>query len=242
VTATGDTSPWGTFLTKTGGTLSNDGFTDYLQHFMDLCHERAFDTVLDLGAGSGQVSVPLVKAGFRVRCVDGHADSLHRLQEALDASHRRLVDIDCTDFESLRLATDSVDAVVAVRSLNHGWFNDVLMRFKRVCESLRPGGILLLYIAADDDFRKDLGKRIDPWTTVLSDGPEDGIPHVFPSRAELSSWLPGLRILQAKRYQIDVPRPSPYFHTYSRRSRYRMRRGSMVSSHHVVLAERPRAT
>jgi SAM-dependent methyltransferase len=229
---------WDEFLEATGGELPSDGFAYELAQLIAMCRARQLSSVVDLGAGSGQVSLPLLRAGLRVRCVDGHGPSLDQLAGKLTCAERQRALLDRRDFGQLRLKAASIDAIVAVRSINHGSYNDVLSRFRDVAASLRPGGLLLIYITGDRDFRRQLGHRIDAWTTVPTDGPERGIPHVFPAESDLRAWLPGLRMVHRRRHEVAVPRNSPYFGAYSRTSRLRMRALSMVSSHHTVLAEK----
>ncbi len=230
--------PWDAFLRTTGGDLPADGYAGELQRFIELCHGRGLRSVLELGCGSGPVSIRLLQAGLYVRCVDGHEASLRRLAERLTPAQRSRARIEATAFANLRIEPESIDAVVAVRSINHGVFEDVMARFEQVSRGLRVGGLLFLYVTSDQDFRKRLGERMCSRTTVPTDGPEEGIPHVFPSSADLDAWMPELRFLHRSSHQVRVPRSSPYFDAYSTRSRMQMRLGRMVSSHHTVLAEK----
>jgi SAM-dependent methyltransferase len=229
---------WDAFLRVTGGELPSDGYTKELESFIDLCRGRGFASILDLGCGTGPVSIRLLEAGFHVRCVDAHEGSLRRLRERLTPAQRDRACIEAISFANLRIEPGSIDAVVAVRSINHGELDDVLPRFQRLASGLRDGGLLFLYVASEQDFRKRLGRTLCPRTTVPTDGPEEGIPHVFPSTSDLDSWMPRLNFLHRSRYEIRVPRSSPYFDAYSVRSRMHMRLRRMVSSHHTVLAEK----
>lgn len=230
--------PWDAFLRVTGGELPSDGYARELESFIDLCRDRGFESILDLGCGAGPVSIRLLQAGFHVRCVDAHEESLQRLNERLTPPQRARARIEATSFANLRIEPGSIDAVVAVRSINHGELDDVQPRFRRLAHGLRDGGLLFLYVASEQDFRKRLGRTLCSRTTVPTDGPEEGIPHVFPSISDLDSWMPDLNFLHQSRYEIRVPRSSPYFDAYSTRSRLHMRVRRMVSSHHTVLAEK----
>ena len=88
--------------------------------------------ILDLGAGTGQLSAPLVAAGHDVVAADTSADMLSQLTARLPG-----VPAFVAGAEDLPLPDDDVDAVVAGQAAH--WFDPVRAsaEFLRV---LRPGG------------------------------------------------------------------------------------------------------
>ena len=97
-----------------------------------LVGDQARRRVLDLGAGSGQLSEPLLAAGHDVVAVDTSADMLAQLGARLPG-----VPTFVAGAEDLPLPDGDVDVVVAGQAAH--WFDPVRasVEFRRV---LRPGG------------------------------------------------------------------------------------------------------
>lgn len=119
--------------------------------------------VLDLGAGTGKLTVRLVERGLNVVAVDP-------IQEMLDVLRGSLPDTPALPgtAEEIPLPDDSVDAVVVAQAWH--WF-DPERAVKEVARVLRPGGRLGLVWNVRDErlgWVKDLGRIIghedDPYT------------------------------------------------------------------------------
>lgn len=119
--------------------------------------------VLDLGAGTGKLTVRLVERGLNVVAVDP-------IQEMLDVLRGSLPDTPALlgTAEEIPLPDDSVDSVVVAQAWH--WF-DPEQAVKEVARVLRPGGRLGLVWNVRDErlgWVKDLGRIIghedDPYT------------------------------------------------------------------------------
>jgi SAM-dependent methyltransferase len=108
--------------------------------------------ILDLGAGTGQLSESLLAAGHDVVAADTSADMLAQLAVRLPG-----VPTHVAQAESLPLPDDDVDVVVAAQAAH--WFEPVAAarEFRRV---LRPGGAV--------GFVWNLREDSAPWAAALN--------------------------------------------------------------------------
>jgi SAM-dependent methyltransferase len=119
--------------------------------------------VLDLGAGTGKLTIRLVERGLDVTAVDPIPEMLDLLSSSLPGTTALL-----GTAEEIPLPDDSVDAVLVAQAWH--WF-DRERAVKEVARVLRPGGRLGLVWNVRDErlgWVKDLGKIIghedDPYT------------------------------------------------------------------------------
>jgi SAM-dependent methyltransferase len=131
-------------------------FDDWRARVIDPTHERLLATfeaelppgaaVLDLGCGPGVPTTARLAARFRVTGVNISAAQL-------DAARRNVpaATFIHADFGSLRLAPGSFDGIVAMYSIPHLPREEHPALLDRIASWLRPGGLLLATLGADDD-------------------------------------------------------------------------------------------
>lgn len=102
------------------------------------------DQVIDLGCGTGQISLPLALQGAEVLAVDVSPAMVRRLQS--EARRREASSLDglALPIEELRLPPRSVDLVVSSYALHHLRDPDKARLVLAACGWLRPGGRLVL--------------------------------------------------------------------------------------------------
>jgi ubiquinone/menaquinone biosynthesis C-methylase UbiE len=102
------------------------------------------DQVVDLGCGTGQLSLPLAERGARVLAVDVSPAMVKRLDEK--ARNRAIVNLEClaAPIESLSLPPGSVDLIVTSYALHHLRDADKDRLVTAAYHWLQPGGSLIV--------------------------------------------------------------------------------------------------
>src|SRR5687767_15781921 len=106
--------------------------------------------VLELGAGTGRVTIPLAEAGIRVTAMDLDAGMLDRLRQKvlkLPADVRRRVAAHSGDMRSFALDARFALVITPFRAFLHNEpRQDQLATLRRAHAHLRPGGELALNV------------------------------------------------------------------------------------------------
>jgi len=99
---------------------------------------------VDLGCGTGQLSLPLAERGARVLAIDVSAAMIRRLEA--NARERSIPNVEGLDIpiENLSLPAGSVDLVVTSYALHHLRDADKSRVVSAAYQWLRPGGTLLV--------------------------------------------------------------------------------------------------
>jgi 2-polyprenyl-3-methyl-5-hydroxy-6-metoxy-1,4-benzoquinol methylase len=102
------------------------------------------DQVVDLGCGTGQLSLPLARQGARVLAVDVSSAMVRQLQA--EARQRGVTSLDALAMpvEELVLPAGSVDLVVSSYALHHLRDADKARLVAAACGWLRPGGRMII--------------------------------------------------------------------------------------------------
>lgn len=112
---------------------------------VEACEVQPGDTVVDLGAGTGFVSLELAqKSGIKLLAVDMSAEMLEVLRR--DAESRRLLNVttQCADLATFDLPKSSADVVVTNYALHHLEDDAKRALVARSYSWLRPGGRLVI--------------------------------------------------------------------------------------------------
>jgi ubiquinone/menaquinone biosynthesis C-methylase UbiE len=108
------------------------------------CPVAAEAVVLDLGCGSGQVTMPLARDAARVLAVDVNAEAIKMLEERARSEGISNIQGLAQPIETLELEPESVDLVVSNYALHHLRDPDKEDALCRVYRWLRPGGRLVV--------------------------------------------------------------------------------------------------
>jgi ubiquinone/menaquinone biosynthesis C-methylase UbiE len=102
------------------------------------------DVVVDLGAGNGQVSLPLASHGAQVLSIDVSPGMVSALRS--EALRRGLTSLEAITMpiEELRLPAGSVDLVVSSYALHHLRDPDKAKLVREAASWLRPGGRIVI--------------------------------------------------------------------------------------------------
>ena len=154
-----------------------------MPRIVKLFKKNGVKRVLDLGCGSGRHVVYLAKNGFEVYGIDIAKSGIKIAKEWLKEeglkANLKVGDI----YKKLPYKDNFFDAIICIRTLNHGkieWIRRCIKEMKRV---LKPNGFIFVTI------RKHVAKKkipneklygikwIAPRTYIILGGPEKGIPH-----------------------------------------------------------------
>lgn len=121
--------------------------------------------VVDLGAGDGMATVPILTRGAKVAAIDISEEQLRRFRENT-AFCSEQVDVICGDAHNVLDGwTGPCDMIMAVSFLHH--IPDCLGLVERATRLLRPGGVLFTF---QDPMAYDSVRRFDRLFSVISYG------------------------------------------------------------------------
>jgi SAM-dependent methyltransferase len=107
--------------------------------YLQACQAR---TVLDLGCGSGWLSVYLARQGFAVTGLDISEQALN-LAQTWSAQERLPIVFDLGDIAEIKYSSNSFDAVVANSIFEHLTYDLAKATIARLYEILNPNGCLI---------------------------------------------------------------------------------------------------
>jgi radical SAM protein with 4Fe4S-binding SPASM domain len=146
------------------------------ERFVETLLGRCEGPVLDLGAGAGRHTLPLLLRNVAVTSVDSSRTANDLLVvRLLDAGVYGKAHIIDGDLGSAGLRRNHFALVLALHVLSHGTPEDVRAQINEDMRPLlKPGGWLAFTLPSNRDIRSQ-GNHC----SVLSTGPEAGIPHAF---------------------------------------------------------------
>jgi SAM-dependent methyltransferase len=100
--------------------------------------------VLDLGSGSGQLTLDAALAAEKVVAVDFSPDMLDLLEERAAARGCHNVDTILSSLQTLDLPDRSVDVIVSNYALHHLRHDEKMALLRRTARWLRPGGTIAI--------------------------------------------------------------------------------------------------
>ena len=97
-------------------------------------------TILEIGCGSGQATLPMAKRGYRIDAIE-LGDKLAAVAKAKLADYPA-VKVICADFETLPIEPSQYDLVMSATAFH--WIAPEI-RFVKAHQALKPGGALALF-------------------------------------------------------------------------------------------------
>jgi SAM-dependent methyltransferase len=161
-------------------------------------------SVLEIGCGTGQLSVPLAKLGVDLTAVELGAHLAARARRNLKQFPNAEVEV--SSFEQWPLPSKKFDAVLSASAFH--WL-DPAIRFAKSAEALRPGGALTIlhvhhvrggtsgFFADTQPFYIKWGLSDDPFFQPTT---PDNAPVIYP---ELDQ-LPAFCAVERRRFEIPI--------------------------------------
>lgn len=117
---------------------------------LDMIH--APTRVLDLGAGDGRDTLPILRAGHRVDAIDYSAAAISAMEAAVGAAgYRHCLTAEVADLAAFRPKPRSYGLIIGITILDHLHRSAHRALFESAVSSLMPGGILALEMYSDRD-------------------------------------------------------------------------------------------
>jgi len=178
-----------------------DDLQDPYPRFGSICdflNSGSTKTVLDIACGSGRHAIELAKKGYYVYASDisrvalSIAEKLAEENGVSDLVHLFLGDM----FEKYNFPDASLDAVIAIQAIYHGYPKDMQKSLGEINRVLKKGGRFVFTLSRDHD-RSMLGsatkesKEVDYKTYLPLVGRERGLPHYYPDEDDVTRMLNG---------------------------------------------------
>ncbi|HZT66398.1 MAG TPA: methyltransferase domain-containing protein [Acidimicrobiales bacterium] len=123
---------------------STPGLGKVIETVIDVADPAPGDTIVDLGCGSGQLSIPLAQRGASVVAVDVSPAMTEMLESNAAEAEVEGVEPVTAPIEDLDLRPGSADAVVSNYALHHLRDEDKAAVVEQAARWLRPGGRLVI--------------------------------------------------------------------------------------------------
>lgn len=120
------------------------GLDRVVEAVLDRVPQGRLGTVVDIGAGTGRLTLPLAERSERMIAVDVSAAMLDRLSERAAGSGLSTVETSATPAEQLDFEAGSVDLVVSNYALHHLRDADKAALVKAAAQWLKPGGLIVI--------------------------------------------------------------------------------------------------
>ena len=150
-------------------------------------HVRGGARVLDAGCGSGKMTIPLARAGYRIVGMDLVREGLQEMRGRGD------FDLVTGDVRGLPFKDDSFDAVVCYDVLQHLLEPERARATEEIKRVLVPGGIAFIEAFGRGDMRYG-GTEVEPHTFRR----ETGIIYHYFSEEEMKELLRDFREVTVK--------------------------------------------
>jgi 2-polyprenyl-3-methyl-5-hydroxy-6-metoxy-1,4-benzoquinol methylase len=123
---------------------SSQGLTRVVQAVLDRCQTGVETVAIDLGCGSGQVTLPLAARCARVLAVDVNRPAVEMLGEKAAAAGLTNIQLLTTPIQGLELDPGSIDLIVTNYTLHHLGDADKRALLADAIDWLKPGGQLVI--------------------------------------------------------------------------------------------------
>lgn len=185
-----------------------------IYYYLHRWKDAGFETMLDLGCGPGRHAALFARNGFRVSALDISEYVIGEVKKT-SAAAGLAVDAKAGDMLDMPYADSSFDCLVAFHSVSHTdtpGMDRVIGQIRRV---LKPGGELFLTVCSKSAWHFDSPKcpRIDPNTTLISEGPELEVPHFHAGADDMKRLFSGFRILHLRHIE-DIYDAFSSFHYF----------------------------
>lgn len=182
-----------------------------LQSFDDIIvyyKKNDVSSILDLGCGSGQHSLYLAKKGFNVTGFDISNEAIKLAKDRLSKNKEKKLSITFRQgsmHTRLPFEDGSFDAIVCLRTLNHGTKKQIKKTISEMYRVLKNGGYVFLTVIKINGKKNILGKTklnslsvkiTAPYTYIPLEGMEREIVHFMFNKKLLFNFFKKFKIIK----------------------------------------------
>lgn len=174
---------WNEIHKKTGDSSQiQEGMEDIVRTFK----KRGVKRVLDLACGAGKYTVYLAEHGFEVYGIDISEGGVRIAKGKLKERGLSARLQSGSFFKRLPYDDDFFDAVICIRSINHGRIKEIQGVIREIERVLRHRGFIFITVRKKaQKKRRHPFKEIAPHTYIPLSGREEGIVHYLFTKASL---------------------------------------------------------
>jgi len=152
---------------------------DKVKDLVDIFKKNNVHKILDLGCGSGKHILYLAERGFDTYGIDLSERAIEVARKLFDEKKLN-VDLKIGNiFERLPYDSDSFDAIISFRVINHGKREDIENLIREMNRVLKSDGLVFVTVSKPSKKPKELPKikRLDQRTSMNLEGEEAGVIH-----------------------------------------------------------------
>lgn len=162
---------------------------------VEVLKEQNIKRILDLACGTGRHTLYFARAGFEVHGIDLSSEGIkiarRKLREQNLKAHLKVGSI----YKTLPYPNDFFDAVVCIRSINHGRIEDIRKTIKEIRRVLKPEGVIFVTTRKKvPKKQRHPFKEIAPYTYIPLEGNEKGIIHYLFTKEALRREFRDFRV------------------------------------------------
>jgi ubiquinone/menaquinone biosynthesis C-methylase UbiE len=151
--------------------------------------------ILDLACGAGRHTIHLVRRGFEVYGIDISSEGIKIARSQLKKeglqAHLKIGSI----YKTLPYGNNFFDAVVCIRSINHGRIEDIQRTIREIERVLRPGGAIFITTRKRvPKKQRHPFKKIDSHTYIPLEGKEKRIVHYLFTKKTLRETFGNFKV------------------------------------------------
>jgi ubiquinone/menaquinone biosynthesis C-methylase UbiE len=166
---------------RTSGVINAEPYKE-MRKVVELFRERGLKQVLDVGCGTGRHTVMLARQGFDVFGFDISPEGVQLTYEWLGREKLK-ADLHVQSmFDEFTYEDEFFDAVICVKTLNHGGIEDIRKTIAEMERVLKPGGLVFIVVSREHKVRDSAVQRkratlLDERTLIPTQGIEAGVVH-----------------------------------------------------------------
>lgn len=141
---------------------------------------------IDIGCGTGRAFLPLVEAGYQVIGIDSNPEAV-RLSQARARQARLSAFPILASAACIPISSSSIAFVIAISSLFHLSYIELASALQEIKRVLHPGGKAVLHFLDLEDWRRTLGKPIQPAQAPVPS--YQAVVTCFCSQEQIQIWI-----------------------------------------------------